>query len=74
MIVHKSYGCEYCGEEFDEEAECFVHEQNCEYKPDSKKCASCGYGEIRISYEVPHVKCGRPMRIGDSCGCWKAKK
>jgi len=70
MIIHKTYECEYCGQEFNEAEEVEKHEVDCDCKPSLKRCASCGFAEIVTHYECQYVRCRRLRNLWASEPCW----
>jgi hypothetical protein len=70
MKIHKTYECEYCGQEFDEATDAGNHELNCDFKPSLKRCGSCGFAEIATHYENEYVRCRRLRRTDATEPCW----
>lgn len=75
MIEHKTYECEYCHKEFDDDEYklAIKHEAECLYNPAYKFCCSCKFAKIVSHYEVEYVQCTKPRDLYSRCDCWEAK-
>lgn len=73
-ILHKSYECPFCNNEFDEYGDTFEHMKTCQCNPEFKTCPTCQYGQLTIHYDTNFYKCNK-LRLGSySCTDYKLNR